>query len=135
MCNCDPAPPEAKTSWGHENVIIKKHEVFKSLRGKVVALVNGQPLAGVLVEVYDQPEGLLKDWREREAIKAIQRRLAACVTGADGEFCFPEIPAGEYELRCSKPHGWDSTSAYVVVAPRRAHSTNHKVAVPMHTSQ
>jgi hypothetical protein len=58
-------------------------------------------LAGALVEVYDKPEGLLLCWKEREAIKSKQRKIAACVTGNDGEFCFDKIPADKYELRCS----------------------------------
>lgn len=129
-----PASPDQKTSWGQQNVIIKEDEIFKSLRGKVVA-ANEQPLAGVLIEVYDKPEGLLMDWKEREARKAQQQRIAACVTRADGEFCFPKIPAGKYELRCSKPIEWNSTSPYVIVAPEDPHSTSSKIIVPMHLSQ
>jgi len=56
-----PASPDQKTSWGQQNVVIKEDEIFKSLRGKVVVAANEQPLAGVLVEVYDKPEGLLMD--------------------------------------------------------------------------
>lgn len=134
-CKCLPASPDQKTSWGQQNVVIKEDEIFKSLRGKVVVAANEQPLAGVLVEVYDKTEGLLMDWKEREAKKAQQRRIAACVTGVDGEFSFPKIPAGKYELRCSKPIEWNSTSAYVIVAPKDPHSTSSKVIVPMHISQ
>lgn len=134
-CRCVPASTEQKTSWGQQNVIIKPDEVLKSLRGKVVVAANDQPLAGALVEVYDRPEGLLMDWKEREVRKAQQRRIAACVTGADGQFCFSKVPAGKYELRSSKPGEWNSTSAYVIVAPEDPHSTSSKVIVPMHVSQ
>ena len=134
-CRCLPASAEQQTSWGRQNVIIKHDEILKSLRGKVVVVANDQPLAGVLVEVYDKPEGLLMEWKEREARKAQQRRIAACVTGADGQFGFPELPAGKYELRCSKPGEWDPTSAYVVIAPKGPHSKKSTITVPMHLSQ
>jgi hypothetical protein len=132
-CKCSPASSSDQTSWGHQNVIIKKEEVFKSLRGKVVTGSDGKPLGGVLVEVYDKPEGLLLDWREREARKAQQRRIAACVTGADGQFCFVNIPAGKYELRSSKRSGWDPTSLYVAVAPRDG--VRSKIIVSLQASQ
>lgn len=134
-CRCLPASAEQQTSWGQQNVIIKHDEVFKSLRGKVSVAANEQPLAGVLVEVYDKPEGLLMDSQERDARKAQQRRIAACVTEADGQFCFPKVPAGKYELRCSKPGEWDPTSAYVVIAPEDPHSKKSTITVPMHLSQ
>ena len=134
-CKCLPASPDQKTRWGQQNVVIQEDEIFKSLRGKVVVAANEQPLAGVLVEVYDKPEGLLMDWKEREAKKGQQRRIAACVTGVNGEFSFPKIPAGKYEVRCSKPIEWDSTSVYVIVAPRDPHSTRSKFIVPLHISQ
>lgn len=133
-CTCLPASAEQQTSWGQQNVIIKHDEIFKTLRGKVSVPASQQPLAGVLVEIYDKPEGLLMDWKEREARKAQQRRVAACVTGADGQFCFPKLPAGKYELRCSKPGEWDPTSAYVVIAPEDRHSKKSAIIVPMHLS-
>ena len=126
-CGCLPASPNDQTSWGQQNVIITNDKLVKSLRGKVLGLVSKKPLAGVLVEVLDNPEGLLLDWRARQARKSSQHRLAACVTGADGEFCFPKIPAGKYELRCSKPIEWNSTSVYVIVAPKDPHSTKSKM--------
>ena len=134
-CRCLPASPTDTTSWGQQNVIIKNDRVVQSLRGIVVGAVNQRPLGGVLVEVYDKPEGLLMDWKEREARKPNQRRVAACVTGADGEFCFSKMPPGKYELRCSKPVEWDSTSAYVIVAPKARYSTSSKIVVPLQVSQ
>jgi hypothetical protein len=97
----------------------------------VVADVDSQPLAGVLVEIYDKPEGLLMDWKERERTSAPQHRIAACVTGEDGEFCFPRIPAGKYELRFSKPIEWNAVSIYVILAPRDAQSTDSELSVPI----
>jgi protocatechuate 3,4-dioxygenase beta subunit len=134
-CKCSPPSPDFKTSWGQENVIIKLDEPFKSLHGKITVSSDGKPLAGVLVEVYDKPEGLLLGWKEREARKSEQRRIATCVTGHDGEFCFDKIPAGKYELRCSKPADWNCTSVYVVVAPHERRSLASQITVPMQISQ
>ncbi|MBC8029251.1 MAG: carboxypeptidase regulatory-like domain-containing protein [Pyrinomonadaceae bacterium] len=134
-CKCSPASSSDRTSWGHQNVIIKKEEVFKSLRGKVVQESDGKALGGVLVEVYDKPEGLLLDWKEREARKAQQRRIAACVTGPDGQFCFLNIPPGKYELRSSRPIEWDPTSLHVTVAPRDRRAVRSKIIVSLHASQ
>lgn len=134
-CKCFLPSPGVKTSWGQENVIIKLDEPFKSLHGKITVSSDGKPLAGVLVEVYDKPEGLLLGWKEREARKSKQRKVAACVTGNDGEFCFDKIPAGKYELRCSKPAEWNCTSVYVVVAPHERKSLASQIIVPMQISQ
>jgi protocatechuate 3,4-dioxygenase beta subunit len=134
-CNCSPASGSDQTSWGHRNVIIKKDQAVKSLRGKVIVAANGQPLEGVLVEVYDKPDGLLLDWKERESRKAQQKRIAACITGADGQFCFANIPPGKYELRSSKPVEWDPTSIYIVVAPRNRRSVRSPLTVELHASQ
>lgn len=134
-CKCSQPPPEAKTSWGQENVIIKQDQPFKFLRGKIVASSGGKPLSGVLVEVYDNPEALLLSWKEREVRKDMQRKIAACVTGEDGEFCFDKIPAGKYELRCSKPIEWNCTSVYIIVAPRQRNSLVSQIVVPMRLSQ
>lgn len=134
-CKCSPPAPGVKTSWGQENVIIKRDEPFKFLHGKITVSSDGKPLAGVLVEVYDKPEGLLLGWKERAVRKRKQRKIAACVTGNDGEFCFDKIPTGKYELRCSKPADWNCTSVYVVVAPHERRSLASQITVPMQISQ
>jgi protocatechuate 3,4-dioxygenase beta subunit len=132
-CGCVPAAPEVTTRWGNQNVIIKNEGVVQSLRGKVVGSASHRAMEGVLVEVYDKPEGLLMDWKEREERKRDQRRVAACVTGANGEFCFTGIPPGKYELRCSKPIEWDPTSVYVVVGRRTR--LNKNLEVPLYMSR
>jgi hypothetical protein len=133
-CGCLPPSPEQTTSRGQQNVIIKHGKVVQSLRGTVMGVYQ-RPIEGVLVEVYDKPEGLLMDWQEQKVRSANQRRLAACVTGADGAFCFSRIPPGKYELRCSKPIEWNVTSVYVSLAPQARHSTNSKIVVPLRFSQ
>ena len=133
-CRCRPASAEETTSLGQQNVIVKNEGVVQSLQGSVV-VASQRPLEGVLVEVYDKPEGLLMDWKEREIRKPGQRRVAACVTGADGKFCFSKIPPGKYELRCSKSAEWNATSVYVVVDPKARHGTSSKMIVELQLSQ
>ena len=132
-CGCNPDSADQITNWGKQNTIQKEAATFKSMSGKVVA--GGKPLEGVLVEIYDKPEGLLMGWKERERRKSKQHRIAACVTGPDGEFCFPQIAAGRYELRGSKKFDWDATSVYVVIDPGSSRSTKRKLVMRMEMSQ
>jgi protocatechuate 3,4-dioxygenase beta subunit len=130
-CKCQAASPDATTSWGQENLIIKNESAVNSLKGEIVGGYRDEPMDGVLVEVYDKPEALLMDAMERQARKPSQHRVAACVTGANGEFCFPGIPPGKYELRCSKPGGWNVTSLYIVVSSRTKRGNNSKLVVSL----
>jgi hypothetical protein len=66
-------------------------------------------------EVFDHPEGLQEPWKKNPQ----QKRIAACVTGADGKFCFRRLPSGTYELRISKGAGIDVTSVQVTVDARK----------------
>ncbi len=132
-CKCLPAPPEATTNWGQENVVLADKRVVNSLTGRVVEGNRELSMGGVLVEVYDKPEVLLMDGKERETKKLSQRRVAACVTGTDGEFCFPDIPPGKYELRCSE-FGWNLTSVYVIVSPKKQRRNNSKLIVSLQLS-
>jgi len=123
-CGCSPPIREQKTSWGKDWVIITESENLKLLQGKAVSTREDATLANVLVEVYDQPDILLLDWKERSARISEQHRIAACVTGKDGRFCFRKIPPGKYELRCSRSGEWDPTSVIVNIG-----SKNEKASV------
>lgn len=130
---CKSAPPNQMTAWGRQNIILKEPAVLKNIRGKVIA--GEKPLAGVLVEIYDHPEGLLKDWKEREAMKAKQNRIAACITDVSGIFSFQKLPAGKYEVRFSGADDWDSTSIYTIVNPKNPRSKSKKLMVRMQVGQ
>ena len=112
------------TFWGKQNIILKEAAAFKSVRGKVIGATKA--LAGVLIEIYDNPDGLLMAPSEREARKAKQTRIEACVTGSKGEFYFPNLRPGAYEFRFSKAAEWDSTSIYLVVNPNDKHRAKKK---------
>ncbi len=83
---------------------------MRAARG-VVRSLDG-PLAGVLVEVLDHPELVLK---EPHTARTGQRRVAACLTGENGEFTLA-VPRGKYELRFSKDGGWNWTSMLIEVS-------------------
>ena len=87
----------------------------------------------VLVEVFDQPDYLICEWRDKNPNNCTttppdsQRRIAACVTGKDGAFCFSKLHAGKYELRVSKGAEWSPTHVLVTVDPGRGTSKPIKV--------
>ena len=88
-------------------------------------------MSDVLVEVFDQPEHLLLSYPENVEKKKVQRRLAACVTGKDGMFCFSKLRAGKYDLLFSKDSGWKHTHVYVIVASRNRKSTRSRLEIWM----
>ena len=77
---CTPAPTE-KTRWGgNTNVVIQESRPTRSIHGIVKDRAD-EPLADVLVEVYDQPEIVLQNPRpDRDG----QRRIAGCITAVAG---------------------------------------------------
>lgn len=59
--------------------------------------MNGKLLQDALVEVYKLER--LKFGREWDYPT---ERVAACMTGENGKFCFDNLPPGLYEVRFSK---------------------------------
>jgi hypothetical protein len=134
-CECKPAERDATTRFGgNEWVAYKEPGVFKSIHGKL-DLPLPELRANVLVEVFDQPDYLLCEWLDKNPNNCTndppenQRRIAACVTAKDGKFCFPNLPAGKYELRVSKDAGWSPTHVHVVVNPRRKDASSKGIEV------
>lgn len=125
-CKCTtPAAGETTHQGGNEIVTFREHRIYKSVRG-VVRDVNDEPVEGVLVEVFDHPEWLLSN---PPANRMEQHRIAACKTGADGSFCFENIPSGRYELRASKDAAWNPSHVYIVVNRRSRRSTRAGITV------
>lgn len=134
-CGCVKATPEEKTRPGANEVIaVIERTPYKQIRG-VVFEPGEVTMPEAFVEVFTHPEHLLPDYLEREKAQAKQRRIAACKTPATGEFCFPTLPAGKYELRVSKEGGWKITCFYLVVAPqnRKASKAQIEVHLPVGT--
>jgi protocatechuate 3,4-dioxygenase beta subunit len=121
-CKYTPAPSDETTRAGaNEEILLSEKKPRKMLHG-LVRDVNGEPLSDVLVEVFDHPN---------VQANVRQNRLVACVTGADGRFCFKNIPTGKYELILSKGGGWNRSHVYVEIAPHSRNSTKAGLNLPL----
>jgi hypothetical protein len=97
----------------------------KEIRGKVVA-PDGEPVAGALIEVYDQPElGFDK-----------RKRVVACRTGKNGEFRFKGLASKKYELRGSYcgGAGFDAGHTIVTLAPESSAASKSEILVTLNIS-
>ena len=125
-CKCAaPAAGETTHQGGNEIVTFREQRAYRSVRG-VARDANDDPLEGVLVEVFDHPEWILSNY---PASRVEQHRIAVCKTGADGSFCFENIPSGKYELRASKDTAWNPSHVYIVVNRRSRRSTRASINV------
>ena len=113
-CSCLEVDSSETTHYGGNMLdIYKEEKTYRLLDGKVLDS-NGEPLSGVLVEVFDNPEWI-KQGKKRNASN--QTRISVCKTSTDGKFCFKKLPKGEYELRLSKNKNWNPTHMYIEVDP------------------
>jgi hypothetical protein len=103
-CHCKRAAKDDDTRGGaNEYIAFREKRTYRHLRGFVHTFADDDTLANVLVEVYTYSPSLLAKGYEAGNLRG--RRIAACVTGEDGSFCFNRIPAGRYELRTSLASG------------------------------
>jgi len=120
-CGCSPAAPGEETHWvGNLQTIFHERKPYRQLRGTIVR-PDDKPLSGALVEVFTNPEYLLNDKLLSKHGAPNQRRVAVCLTGADGKFCFSGLPAGRYEVRSSSDDtrtGWNASQVYVILNPK-----------------
>jgi hypothetical protein len=108
--NCQCRPTSAQTKWGgNMKVEMAEPKPVKTIHGVVMG--GGKPMGGVLVEVYDHPESLIRDSTQPVVGK---KRIAGCITGETGVFAL-DVPPGHYEIRLSKSTEWDVTSMPVRV--------------------
>ncbi len=126
-CKCRPASKKDTTRWGGNMAIVEREkDSYRKIEG-IVQMGDGSPLENALVEIFDQPDYLLKSGADAKPPQ--QHRKAACFTSADGKFCFRHLPDGKYELRSSIGNCWNVTHIYVVV-DRKARQTE-ELAVGM----
>ena len=118
---CSPIEKKETTHWvGNLEMVFVEKRVFGRLQGLVVT-PDGGLLKNALVEVFTKPEYLLIEKPVDKRGRSNQRRIAACRTGINGRFSFPNLPPGSYELRSSSDDtmtGWNVTQIYIVVNPR-----------------
>jgi len=125
-CKCKKARKDQTTYISSTHVELDERRLRK-IEGQAVTY-GDSPIEGALVEVFTRPEFTSKlaigaAERERK-----QKRVAACITGEDGSFCFPSIPAGRYELRISKRE-WEFATGVIIVDPKKRRSNDDKVRV------
>jgi hypothetical protein len=129
-CKCHRSQKDDATRQGANMFVVQQEEKpYRELTGRV-ELHADTPIEDVLVEVFDQPEYLLREWSS-EAPK--QKRLAVCVTAEDGKFCFRHLAPGKYELRASLNGGWNITHVYVVVDKKAGHTKMLRVGMSLGT--
>jgi hypothetical protein len=97
-------------------IVMVEHRSHRRLSG-VVENGTGTRFESVLVEVFDHPEVYDDKVQIKPGHEIVQHRLAACVTGRDGRFCFNHIRSGRYELRASADASWNQTHLLVTLAP------------------
>ena len=123
ICHCIAVGISETTRPGADELIsIIESKPRKSIFG-VVNDVNGQPLKGVLVEVFAISR--------ENADGAQKKRILACTTDGTGRFCFKDVPSGKYDVLYSLEGGWKHTSLSVIVASNRGKGVNRKIEVWM----
>lgn len=115
-CLCKPT--EQHGYGGHETISIKDDKIYRRLSGFVTDLTTA-PLPGAIVEVLIAPEQDGGDGR---------KRIAACVVGESGQFCFPEMKPGRYRLSVSA-QGFKVTGINLRLNPRSRKSTKEDLIV------
>lgn len=111
-CGCSPVSADHRTREGGNEIITRREKrIYKELKGTIED-ANGNKVSDALVEVFKDPEWILKDFPKRPSR---QERLRACLTQDDGSFCFSDLPAGKYELRVSKATDINPSHIYVLV--------------------
>jgi protocatechuate 3,4-dioxygenase beta subunit len=127
-CSClVPEPNEITHPGGNELISFIEDKTYRSVRG-VVRDVNGAPLKGVLVELFDKPDWIRK---QHSSSPGSQRRIAACKTGADGNFCFENVRTGEYELRGSIDLSWNPSHVLIKINPNAKRASRKAIALRM----
>jgi Carboxypeptidase regulatory-like domain len=114
-CACHKPEKGDKTRLGaNMMIVVPMEKTYRELRG-TVQMSDGRALENALVEILDNADYLLRSGPLKQPR---QTRLAKCVTGPDGKFCFRHLPSGTYELRSSIDTGWNVTHVRVTVNKR-----------------
>src|SRR5262245_18846148 len=101
QCDCTVVDEEVTTHSDHDRIVLAQRFVMRTVTGQVGDTADS-PMTGVLIEVFDHPEVVFGGPPVAGEQRPKQNRIAACQTQASGQFCFPKLEAGNYELRLSK---------------------------------
>jgi hypothetical protein len=133
-CTCKKAGVDEIT-YGSTVLWPLEEQRVKMIHGQVF-IAGSTPILAVddaLVEVFTYPESVagLKLWSAERERK--QKRVAACKTGENGEFCFTGLRPGRYELRVSK-QGLSVASGVIVLDLKGRQSSGGGIKVPAQSS-
>jgi hypothetical protein len=108
-CPCTKAM-EDDLPHGGNMVVEFRSGNMKRITGRVFDPA-GASLSDVVVEVYDLPN------TGADAYHFVREhtRRTACITGADGSFCFSDLPSGKYLLRAGTRSQRDMNEVYMKV--------------------
>jgi hypothetical protein len=118
---CKQAGDEDRPRGG--NFVLAGEGRFKAIYGTVLSRKGRdgkfKPLGDVVVELYSYSGGA----NQEEVGKAVreQKRVAACMTGGDGEFSLPGLKPGRYLLRAGSrvSDEYDDVYAILTIDPSR----------------
>jgi len=117
-CKCRVAESWTTTHKGYfESTLVEPATQYKRLAG--IVYLDDTPVEDVLVELFPytkQPS-------------AERKRLTACITGADGRYCFAGIAKGRYEIRVSKDGGFEITYVSVYLDPNNRKASDSELGI------
>lgn len=128
-CGCKNAHKNETTRFGgNEKVTIVEEKTFQKIQGKIS---NLDPNHAVLVELFINPEHFTWDYPDNVKKRSKQKRIAACLSDEQGNFCFKNIRSGKYEIRCSIGSEWNVTYVYVVVDTKKHSGSAENLSIQM----
>lgn len=93
QCTCHKTEKGENTHWGgNELIVLVEEKSYKELRG-IVLDHQRDPMPGALIEVFTNPDCLLRHGPQTAEEKAKQKRIKARGVGPDGSFASAPNPA------------------------------------------
>jgi hypothetical protein len=125
QCNCKTVPANETSHGANESTLIDKLKV-KRIAGKVL-LPDEEPVNEAIVEVFNYSSSST-DYKDVDAALT-KKRLAACMTGENGAFCFNKLPPGRYLLRAGtrKSAGINQIHAIITVLPNNQKAPTEEI--------
>ena len=122
-CKCREPERGATTRQGYfASILVEPKTRYKELVG--VVYLSDTPVEGVLVELFPYSKDLSTG----------RPRLAACVTGPDGRYCFINAPKGRYEVRVSKDGGFQIIHVNVYFDPKNSKASHAELGITLEVS-
>ncbi len=111
-------PKDNEVPHGANEFILLADQVVERIQGRVF-FPNSEPMEDIVLEVYRYNGG--NSYQEISQVVQGQKRVAACLTGADGKFSFTRLRAGNYLLRAGTRHtkGFNEVYAILTLKPGR----------------